>query len=132
MSACVGMRKLWRDEVRSVKREVCFQECWGQSGECAPCRPPFSLGSSSVTVHPLQPAGDLFISTSLGCCGCISISTMLQILSVRGFNKSQPYSPFSNCKDRPVCLSHHFQLLLDFTYSPEPQCVHTATVLSHL
>lgn len=57
MSACTGMQKMWKDEVRRGERRVCFQECRGQSGECAPCRPPFSLISSSVTVHPLRLAG---------------------------------------------------------------------------
>lgn len=118
------MQKMWKDEVQPVKGMVCFQECWGQSGECDPCRPRFSLSSSSVTVHPLQLVEDLFIFASLGCCGCTSIYTVLQILSLRGFNKSQP------CKERAVFLSHHSQLLLDFTYSPEPQCVHGHIVIS--
>ena len=59
---------------------------------------------------------DLFIYASSGCCSCISVSAALQILSVRGFNRSY-------CKDRALCLSLHFQLLLCFTCSPEPQCV---------
>lgn len=112
VSACVGMQKMWKDEVQPVKGMVCFQECWGQSGECDPCRPRFSLSSSSFTVHPLQPVEDLFIFASLGCCGCTSIYTVLQILS-------------------PMFLSHHSLLLLfDFTYSPEPQCVHGHIVIS--
>lgn len=44
----------------------------------------------------------------------------LQAVNAGGFNKSQPHS---NYKDRALCLSHHFQLLLCLTYSPKPQCV---------
>ncbi len=58
VSECAGMQKMWKDEVRRVERRVCFQECRGQSGECAPCGPPPSLSSSSVTVRPLRPAGE--------------------------------------------------------------------------
>ena len=58
VSACAGIWKMWKDEVRRVERRVCFQECQGQSGVCAPCRPPFSLRYISVTVHPLRPAGE--------------------------------------------------------------------------
>lgn len=64
-SACAGMQTMWKDEVRWVERRVCFQECQGQSGECAPCRPPFSLCCSSVTVYPLRPAGEAAIFSFL-------------------------------------------------------------------
>lgn len=57
---------------------------------------------------------DLFISASSGCCSCISIFAALQIVSVRGFNRSQLYSPLLTVNLR---LSHHFQLLLCLTYS---------------
>lgn len=38
----------------------------------------------------------------------------------------------SSRSDGAVCLSLHSQLLLDFTYSPEPHCVHGHVVISSL
>lgn len=91
-------------------------ECWGHVENVLP------QTSSSVTIHLLQPAGDLFIPACSGCCTRTSVSVELHILSVRCFNKSV-LLPFPTVA-WPVCLSLHFQLLSDFSYSP------TATLLS--
>lgn len=48
---------------------------------------------------------DHFIYASSGCCSCISIAAVLQILGVRGFNRSQPNSPFLTAKTEP-CAYH--------------------------
>lgn len=98
-------------------------ECWGHTENVLP------QTSSSVTVHPLQPAGDLFIPACSGCCTRTSVSVELHILSVRCFNKSV-LLPFPTV-DWPVCLLLHFQLLSDFSYSPELQCVHCHIVISY-
>lgn len=88
------------------------------------------LCSGSVTVYLLRTGRrgcDLFICASSGCCSCVSIFAALQIFSVRGFNRSQLYSPLLTVN---LCLSHQFQLLLCFTYSlshsvlTRPHCYH--------
>lgn len=96
---------MWKDEVRRVEGRVCFQERRGQIEECAPCGPPFSLSSRSTSTATCGTGSDLFISTSSGCCGRISISAALQALSVRGFNRSRPFSPCLTVKTEP-CAYH--------------------------
>lgn len=61
--------------------------------------------SYSVPALTCRRSSDLFIYTSSWCCSCISISAALQILSVRGFNRSQSYPPFPNAKTEP-CAYH--------------------------
>lgn len=71
-----------------------FQECWGQIGECAPCRCSSLLSSGSVTLDPLRPAGEAQIFSFFppsGCSSSIPNSAALQIFSVGGFNRSQPF-----------------------------------------
>lgn len=117
---------------------------------CGECREGFVSRNAGVKVENVHPAdllfpsapallqctrsdlwGDpwiFFISASSGCCSCISISTALQIVVVLEalIGLSLP-----SCKNIVLRLSHHFQLLLCFTYSPEPQrvtrphCYHT-------
>lgn len=100
-----------------------FQECWGQIGECAPCRCSSLLSSGSVTRDPFRPAGEAqifsFFSSS-GCSSSIPDSAALQIFSVWGFNRSQPFLYLktepcayriisSSCYVSPTNLNHSVQ-----------------------
>lgn len=116
MAACARMWKMWKDEVQRVEMRVCFQECRGQGGECAPCGPPSLLRSSSVALYPLRPVGEAQIFSFIPLQGAAVASPSLQ-------RSSFTVLEASDCKDRALCLSHHFQDLLCCTYSPEPQCV---------
>lgn len=77
-----------------------------------------------------EPAGEAAIFSFVplqGAAVASPIFAALQIFSVRGFNRSQLYSPLLTVN---LCLSHHFQLLLCFTYSlshsvlTRPHCYH--------
>lgn len=98
MLACDGMQKMWQDEVQRVERRVCFQECQGQSGECAPCRPS-SLSSGSVTVQPPRPAGEARIFSFMPLQGAAVASPSLQrstlsvLQALIGLSRTLPSSP---------------------------------------
>lgn len=125
VSACARMQKMWKDEVWWVERGVCFQECRGSKWRMCTLEtsyfPQLQL-CNSVPALTCGRGSNLFICASSWCCSRISVSAAFQILSVWGFNWSQPYSPLPTVKTA-LCLSHRFQLWLCFTCSPEPQCV---------
>lgn len=106
---------------------------------CGECREGFVSRNAGVKVENVHPADLLFPSSPalLQCTRFDLWETLgsFSFLPLQGAASPSPQCSrlsvlealiglsLPNCKDRVLRLSHHFQLLLCFTYSPGPQCV---------